>query len=57
VKPSIKKKCTREADIRRLEEERLQETKRKEQEREEWKTLNELAEYIADFFVGIGEES
>jgi len=57
LKPSIKEQCTREEDIRRLEEEMLKETKRKEQEREEWKALNELAEYIADFFVGIGEES
>jgi hypothetical protein len=53
----IKEQCTREEDIRRLEEERLKEIKRKEQQRQEWEALNERAEYIADFFVTIGEES
>ena len=43
--------------MRRLEEEKLKESKRKEQERQEWEALNERAEYIADFFVAIGEES
>lgn len=57
MKPLIKEQCTHDADIRRLEEEKLKESQRKEQERQERETQNELAGYIADFFVGIGEES